>query len=70
MYTETNKTDNKEFWTLPELSRLTGKSRGAVVGWIKSGKLKCRRLGVQYRIYKADFEDFVAACNNGEVVEI
>lgn len=61
---------NKTFWTVPELSKAIGKHRATIISWIKTGKLKTRRVGIEYRIYKSDWNEFLADCNSGQLVEL
>ena len=53
-----------EVLTIAEIAEQLRVSNRTVRNWIDSGKLKAFKFGLQYRINKADFEEFI---KNSEV---
>jgi len=54
-----DKTKKLEFMTPTEVARLLGVSRPTIYNWMKSGKLKCFKIGGLYKVSKEDFEEFL-----------
>lgn len=52
-----------EFLTPKEVSQLLKVTHQAVIHWIKQGHLKAIKIGGQWRIRKADFEEFLQVKN-------
>ena len=48
-----------EILTISEIAEQLKVSNRTVRNWIESGKLKGFRFGLQYRIKKEDFEEFI-----------
>ena len=48
-----------EILTIAEIAEQLRVSNRTVRNWIDSGKLKAFKFGLQYRINKADFEEFI-----------
>lgn len=53
-----------EILTIAEIAETLRVSNRTVRNWIDSGKLKAFKFGLQYRINKEDFEEFI---KNSEV---
>lgn len=49
----------KEVLTIAEIAEQLRVSNRTVRNWIDSGKLKAFKFGLQYRVNKQDFEDFI-----------
>lgn len=49
----------KEVLTIAEIAEQLRVSNRTVRNWIDSGKLKAFKFGLQYRVNKSDFEDFI-----------
>lgn len=48
-----------EVLTIAEIAEQLRVSNRTVRNWIDSGKLKAFKFGLQYRVNKQDFEDFI-----------
>ena len=53
-----------EILTIAEIAESLRVSNRTVRNWIDSGKLKAFKFGLQYRVNKKDFEEFI---KNSEV---
>ena len=48
-----------EFLTIKEVAEVLKVSQRTVRNWIDSGTLKASRFGLQYRVKKTDFDEFI-----------